>query len=248
MDEFLAHVPMAAAVLIIGLVLIIVTRKPLASLVDRVRSVRHGETSLEMGPQAEQQQAQLSEVPPPRGLLRASAIDPSVMNTGGGTVVESTDSASGAGQTPNERASVLRTVGLSPLVIDRETIIRKDVDHLPTIEERERLLIRNLAIAQLELAAERTYRVIFGSQLAALQHLNLYGPTPKEKLERLFYEPAAQKFGEVYRNYPADRYFHFMASNGLITISDGGDVAVTVAGKALLEWIIRHGVLMNKPF
>jgi hypothetical protein len=248
MGEFWAHVPMAAAVLTIGLVFIFVTKKPLVSLVDRIRLVRHGETSLEMGPQAEQQQAQLSEVPPPRGLIKASAIDAPVVHTSSAAIVESADTASGVGQTTNQRADVLRTVGVSPLVIDREAIIRRDVDHVPTIEERERLLIRNLAIAQLELAAERTYRVIFGSQLAALQHLNLYGTTPKEKLEELFYVPAAQKFGEVYRTYPADRYFHFMASNGLVTISDGGDVTITFAGKALLAWIIHHGLLMNKSF
>jgi hypothetical protein len=239
---------MAAAVLMIGLVFIFTTKKPVASLVDRIRSVRHGETSLEMGPQAEQQQAQLSEVPPPLGLLRTRAIDPTAVHTGSGALVESTDSVSGVGQTPNERASVLRTVGVSPLVIDRETIIRKDADHLPTIEERERLLIRNLAIAQLELAAERIYRVIFGSQLAALQHLNLYGATPKEKIEELFYEPAAKKFVEVYRTYPVGRFFDFMASNGMVSISDGGDVTITVTGKAFLEWIVHHGLLMNKLF
>jgi hypothetical protein len=148
MDEFLAHVPMATAVLIIGLVFILVTKKSLALLIDRIQSFRHGETSLEMGPQAEQQQAQLSEVPPPLGLLRARAIDPPVVHTGSGALVESADSASGVGQTANERANVLRTVGVSPLVIERETIIRKDVGHVPMLEERERLLIRNLAIAQ----------------------------------------------------------------------------------------------------
>jgi hypothetical protein len=254
MDEFWAHVPMAAAVLIIGLTFIFVLRKPLRDLPGRIRSLKHGETSIDMGPQAEEQQVRLSEIAASPSLLTTGSVESkgavllSEPKRGEARIVESPDSSHGIAEASHDRANVLRTVGLSPLVTEREVLILKDLENIPELEERVSLLARNLAIAQLQITAEHLYRVIFGSQLAALHHLNLYGATSKEKLEELFYKPAAQHWTEQYENYPAERYFHFMVSTGLMNLSTDDKATITAKGKALLEWIVANGLLMNKAF
>jgi hypothetical protein len=244
MDELWAHVPMALAVLIIGLIVYCGSRKPLHKLLDRIRSLKHGDTSIDMGPQAEEQQVRLSESPPARGLITTGPTEPETV----AIATEPRSSSTPLIEAADDRANVLRTVGVPPLVIEQEAIIRKDLRHIPSIEEREKLMVRNLALAQLQSTAERIYRVVFGSQLAALQHLNLYGATSREKLGALFYEPATQKWTEVYQNYTADRYFHFLVENGLIGLSTDDKATITIKGKALLEWIAGNGLLMNKAF
>jgi hypothetical protein len=238
MDELLAHLPMAVVVLVLGLVF----KKPLFAWLNRFGRLKTGDTVLEMASQIEQQvNASKGNQISGDGLLSSG----SSVITSAAAVLPTTALA----PVPNPaRGKVLRTVGISPLVIKREEEIRRDVLNIPEAEQRD-LLIRNLAICQLQKTAEEVYRLIYGSQLALLHHLHLFGPEPREKLVEQFYDPAMKKYPAIYAKIPLDRFFHFLQTSDLIqTSGENGPFAITEKGKAFLEWLVSEGILAQKPF
>ena len=237
MDEFLGHLPMAMALVILGLVF----KKPLFEILNRLR-VKSGETVLEIPSQVEQQ-TNASRVQVSGDALLSNVPTPSTS-----TAVTVTPISPGAIPDP-ARTAVLRNVGVSPLVLQREEVIRRDLINIPVGEQRE-LLVRNLAILQLHLTAEEVYRIIFGSQLALLEHLNLYGPTPKEKLGDLFYKTAVAQYPAQYASHISeDKWYEYLVSNELITLAtDGSSYEITIKGKAFLQWLVDKGILARKMF
>jgi hypothetical protein len=232
MDEMWAHVPIAAALLILGLFCI----RPFFAWLNRVKSVRHGDTSLELSARVAEQQANSATTVSGEGLLATSAAV--ITSSGSSPPVPSADAA---------RGDILRNLGVSPLVIERERAIFRDLNNVQD-GEKINLLVRHLAIASMFLIAEQTYRLIFGSQLAMVEYLNLYGPTPKAKLLALFYDPAAAKFPEAYANIPAAGWLQFPVTSGLMVSQNDDQYAITQTGKAFLEWIVATGILASKQF
>jgi hypothetical protein len=227
---------MAVVVLVIGLCCI----RPFFAWLNRVKTVKHGDTSLEMGVLAAEQQVSSPKTASGAGLLAAASS--SIQSSG--TVTAPADSAAG---TDLLRGENLRNFGISPLVINRERAILTDLNNVQSAE-RESLLVRHLAIASLQLIAEQTYRLIFGSQLAMVQHLNLYGPTPKSKLLETFYEPAAAADPAPYAKIPPEGWFQYAVKTSLIWATDSECYAITQTGKAFLEWLVATGILASKPF
>jgi hypothetical protein len=193
-----------------------------------------------MGARAAELQANSATAVSGEGLLAASpAVITSSAVVGSPTVPALAADAA--------RGDILRNVGISPLVIERERAIFRDMNNVQ-VGERINLLVRHLAIASLFFIAEQTYRLIFGSQLAMVEHLNLYGPTPKAKLLELFYDPAAANFPEPYAKISPDRWLRFPVTSGLMASQDGELYTITQTGKAFLEWIVATGILASKPF
>ncbi len=76
-----------------------------------------------------------------------------------------------------EEIQKLMDVESSPVLLQQETLIKSDLEGrgLQVTGETSTLLIRQLAAAQLLLAAEQVYNVIFGSQIFLLKMLNQAG-------------------------------------------------------------------------
>jgi hypothetical protein len=227
---------MAGVVLILGLIF----KKPLFAWLNRFGRFKSGDTVLEIPSQVEQQvNARVSG----DSLLSA---EQSTLGTSTAVIVAPTTVQAVA--VDPARAAVIRNVGVSPMILEREAAIRRDVANIPE-SERLDVLVRHLAVSELLTNAEQIYRLIFGSQLGLLHHLNLYGLTAKTKLIENFFEPAAVKYPAAYVRYSKDEYFHFLESNFLVTSANHPEAyEITVKGKGFLEWIVTSGVSVEKPF
>jgi hypothetical protein len=106
--------------------------------------------------------------------------------------------------------------------------------------------VNHLAVTQLQLRAETTYRTIFGTQIALLKFLNMRGGGTSTRLSQ-FYEDAKKAFPELYANYSFEQYLEFLSARGLI-IQTPERCVITVAGKEFLKWMADAGVSENKPF
>jgi hypothetical protein len=229
MDELLAHIPIALAIVILGLAF----RKPLFLWLNRFGRMKAGDLSVELSSQADQQVIASESMVSQAGLVSG---EPS----------PATAAVAAAPTNDSMRTETLKNAGIPPVIIEQEYAIRRDLEHV-LAGDQQVLLIRHLAITQLNLLAEQTYRLIFGSQLEVLQHLNLYGATSKQKLVEMFYEPAAGKHSAVYSKITTEGFFRFLESNNLV-VSEAQSYRLTPRGKAFLEWIVTQGILPKKLF
>ena len=108
--------------------------------------------------------------------------------------------------------------------------------------------MRQMAVSQVLLRAETTYRLIFGSQIASLKVLNILGEQSSEELLE-FYHAAKNLYGEAYGDYSSDQWVIFLINQGLIVQNpETGGYKITVWARDFLEWIVSAGVQENKPF
>ena len=108
------------------------------------------------------------------------------------------------------------------------------------------ILIRNLAFAQAFAAAERTYRLIFGSQLSLLRALNVGGPKTDSEMQP-FYERAKKKNPKFYGSYPYEDWRNFLRGQSLIAHDENLDVyGISRLGRSFLEWITSQGLSEEK--
>jgi hypothetical protein len=249
MDGLLAGIPMAGAILVLGVFLGFLYKRPLFDWLNRVKQVKSGDTTIDMSAQAVEQQA--------------SANKPTATSSSAGLATPAAPAAlphapasAAVAVTPNStlaantvRGEALRNYGTSPVIIQREAEIRRDLLNVPE-SERETVLVRHLAVAQLEWKAEEVYRLIFGSQFALLHHLNIYGPEPEQRLIELFVDTAAAQYPEAYARLNRAGYFDYLVNTNLVRRSSDSDGTYAIAdlGKAFLEWIPAKGILINKPF
>jgi hypothetical protein len=253
MDKFLTALPWPLCVAAVAVFAIWLFKKEIRGVINRVRSGGHKDTKITLDPSIEQQMV-LTDAPPPKGLIKRaeeSAPAGNEISENGAKLKAQNSTISGevlvTRQMNEERARALRTVGISPVVTNREELIRKDMSNILDTTERETLLVRNLAIAQLQWSAERLYRVIFGSQLDLLQHLNLFGPTRTEALIERFHKPAVARYPQLFEHYSSESYKAFLTANELIANHQDGKCTITVIGKEFLAWISHNGVPMDKP-
>jgi len=72
----------------------------------------------------------------------------------------------------------VKQASISVTIRNQQQRIRNELIKLALINDKDEaidVLVQHLAMSQLYHAAERLYRLIFGSQIAILRHLNLYG-------------------------------------------------------------------------
>ena len=88
------------------------------------------------------------------------------------------------------------------------------------------MLIEHLATIQLLYMAERLYRLIFGSQIVTLKHMNLQGSMTQETL-RSVYDATKIAYPNVYNAYSFESWLNFLKTNNLITTSDDVNYTIT---------------------
>jgi hypothetical protein len=147
-----------------------------------------------------------------------------------------------------ERLRAVKNFDVPPIALMQEDAIRADLGKLGIGQEEQiGLLVKHLAVTQLWLRAEMTYRTIFGSQIALLKVLNTTGSGTKAQV-LAFYENAKAQFGNLYAGYSFEQYLNYLVSQGLITAQDPERYIITVAGKEFLKWLTERGIVENKPF
>lgn len=132
------------------------------------------------------------------------------------------------------------------LLVEREKFIRAELERLhinPGID-RERVLIRLLAALALVQAFERTYTLVWGSQISALQFLNSAGTVPVDLL-RPWYDQGAAREPELYDGYTFEQWLGFLQGN-LLVLRSGENVAISLEGREFLKYLLHQGYSLYK--
>jgi hypothetical protein len=120
----------------------------------------------------------------------------------------------------------------NPLLKDRETAIRRDIETLfpSDMTGRVNSLITHLAATQLVLAFESINKLIWGSQLELLLHVNSSFNGAAVDDVKVFYEKAAAAHQAGLKEYPFENYLRFLINSGLL-IRTNGRVYITPFAK-----------------
>jgi hypothetical protein len=136
----------------------------------------------------------------------------------------------------------------SPLLSDREDAIRREIEKLfpSDMTGRVNTLVTHLAATQLALAFESINKLIWGSQLELLLHVNsLFNGAAVDEL-RVFYEKAAATHPTGLKEYPFESYLGFLINSGLLRRTNGR-VYVTPFAKEFLAHLARTGATHLRP-
>jgi hypothetical protein len=222
--------PLVVLVLVGSVILIL--RKKLPGMSDRISGLKVNKDGLEASLVVAAANLQLDAKPPESGLNE------------GITAHQEKELAPELAQ----RLTEIRNVHVLPIVQEQEKLIRADIERLRIAPlELTDLLIRHLAVTQLLLRAEFLYRTIFGSQIAVLKAANTFGPRERTHLLQ-FYEKAKCDFPLLYGSYPFEKYLQYLLLQGLLIEDPDGKYAITTAGKEFLKWLTDVGATESKPF
>jgi hypothetical protein len=150
---------------------------------------------------------------------------------------------------PSSTADDLLKLFDNALLVKREEEIRSELERrsIPSAD-RERVLIRFWAAVGLTAQFDRTYSLIWGSQLVALQLLNPLGDTGIEAdFLRLTYEHAATQNPKIYETHNFDHWLGFMVLSELVRL-EGKKVFIRVEGREFLRYIVERGYPIYKQF
>ena len=115
--------------------------------------------------------------------------------------------------------------------------------HHEDTAERERFLVRALAVGGLSYLHDMTYSSVFRSQLDVLEMLNTRGATTIDALKP-YYDAAAAANHEVYAKHSFEAWLAYMKGQALIR-QDGNVVQITVRGKDFLRYLVQEGKSAN---
>lgn len=207
------------------LVLCLIFRKPLKSFLERIVLLKAPGVEVSAPTRAEQQ------------LLEAKNSS---------TVDQLAQPVAAQGSLPipeglAERAIAVRNFGgQDRMVLEQIEVIRGELQELQfPLESADttEVLIRHLAVTQLLVRLERTYRFIFGSQIELLQLANHSGPQ-EEETARLIFERAKSAAPEFYSGYTFEQWIDFLRKQSLIVAEDP-QIAITVYGTQFLSWLVE---------
>lgn len=143
-------------------------------------------------------------------------------------------------------------IGESAILIAQEEAIKRDLQTNfanKSDEERQNLLIKQLAVFQLVAWCEREFRTIFGSQIQMLKQLNLARQTgiPNEQIREM-YSDATKRFPEFYKEGPDfDRYANYLVQTGTVVFTDGR-YYITELGIEFLAWMNKAAIYDDRRF
>jgi hypothetical protein len=109
-----------------------------------------------------------------------------------------------------------------------------------------RVAIRYTSALSIALEFERLYRLIWGSQLSLLSHLNTDRQGHTREALRAFYTLAATQYPETYDSISYDQWLAFLLGSILIR-EDHGRIQITVRGCEFITHLAKVGYTLNKP-
>jgi hypothetical protein len=211
---------------IVTLVLGIMFRQPLSTLVTRISSIKAAgiDLSAPHPPASVQQENKVVEPEAIRGEIVS-------------TKTTSLSTVPPPGAELEKRRDAIRSFGGKyPIILENIQVIKKQLEELRFplgSQETGDILVRHLAVTQMMLRCERTHRLIFGSQIAALHLMNDQGPQPQSMLSPIF-EAAKQKAPKYYGSYTFADWIGFLVGQGTVLLQDAGTYSITVYGRSYL--------------
>lgn len=135
------------------------------------------------------------------------------------------------------------------LIKDAEQRIYDSLEQLniQSDSEKVQVLAKHHANLQIRSAYAEINHLIFESQLALLQALNVQ-PEPVE-IEFLvsFYESAKQKHPDFYETYSFESYINFLKSVGMVN-TENGKYFITVLGRGFLTFLTESGISTRRYY
>lgn len=111
-----------------------------------------------------------------------------------------------------------------------------------------KVLVRNLAVVNINLEHEQTYYLIFGSQIALLKALNeVSGSGRSEDYVTAFYSTVKEKFKEEFSSWNLDTYLTFLRDKSLITY-ENSNWHISNKGQDFLIWLAKNGKRESKGY
>jgi hypothetical protein len=146
--------------------------------------------------------------------------------------------------TPDERQAVetfFRSFD-NPLVREQEDVIVEDLRkrRVEAPHDKERALLRSLALTQIILHFERVNNTIWASQHQLLRYLNERTAGATEEEVRAFYDTAKATYAAIYEHYAYERWLDFISSHRLIA-RNNDRFFISVAGREYLQYLIAAG-------
>jgi hypothetical protein len=112
--------------------------------------------------------------------------------------------------------------------------------------ERERVLVRVLAEAQVSLRLEQVYTVIFGSQIALLRTLHQSGSLPKSEAEK-FFERAKSFWPQIHKDATFEAWLQYLINVEFVAV-EGNTIKTTGLASHFINYITSRQLVMEaKP-
>ncbi len=118
--------------------------------------------------------------------------------------------------------------------------------HTTDKDEQLEIMIYGVASLNIQLAHERTYRNIFGSQVNALVAMNVAGGASEETLKQI-YAPAAAQYVEVYKTFSFEAWVTFLVNSGLAVRTEN-NYQTTPYGRGFLKYAVDKHLFFPKPY
>jgi hypothetical protein len=115
----------------------------------------------------------------------------------------------------------------------------------PTPADQVQGLVYAVTSLNIQLSHEKSYNVIFGSQLRLMAQMIAGGSA---EVARRIYEEAKSAFPEFYLNYTFEQWIGFLVGSGLCTAGEGGNYVLTPHGRGFLKYIVDRRLSPNKIF
>ncbi len=141
------------------------------------------------------------------------------------------------------RTLVTQFGGNEKFILDEIEGLKDDLRQLNfSLESPEtaEVLIRHLAVTQLLQRAETLYRLIFGSQMAAMERMNFHGPQEQEHITP-FFEKARNRSPRFYADTNFDTWIGFLISQRVV-VHENGRYAITIYGREFLKFVTVNGL------
>jgi hypothetical protein len=149
---------------------------------------------------------------------------------------------------PVSKADDLLKIFDNQLVVETEKLIKNKLDNLALkdLEEREKYLLRNVAMVVITQMFDKSYYLIYGSQLSALRYLNdNRGLSLTTSQITSIYNDAVRKYPDNYANYTFENWLGFLVNSYLVQ-KNGNDIGITVRGTEFLKYLIEQGYSYQK--
>lgn len=155
--------------------------------------------------------------------------------------------------TPGSDASLPAIPPPSPVYAPMEAELRRRIEEAVPggIDGQMAWALRVAVAAQVERDHEQTYRLIFGSQIAALKELNTRGPLSIRQAREIYMLTAVKNHPDIFKLDAFEAWGEYLLSRSLVIVeqqpvNDDTKAILTHLGRDFLHFLVGRGLLDYK--